>query len=178
MLHAAPCGALEVRFASDGAARLAGRFPYGVQTELAPGRLEVFAPGALVPRAEVLLLASHEFAKPLASTRTGSLVITGTGDALAFEARIEPAVAGTSHARDVLALIDAGLVRGLSPGFVVAPNGATVERRGADLVRTIKQAELVELSIVTRPAYPQASVEPRAWQPTEPVVAARLRWRA
>lgn len=183
MHHAAPCGALELRFAGDGTARLAGRFPYNLPAELAPGRREVFAPGALVARDDVLLLSGHEFGKPLANTRAGGLTIRNTDDALEFEARIAATVANTSHGRDTLALIDAGLVRGVSPGFIVARGGETVDQDGDALVRTITRADLVELSIVTRPAYPAATVEPRCWALlTAPRrdrgLVPRQRWRA
>jgi HK97 family phage prohead protease len=183
MLTAAAVGALELRRAGDGSARLVGRFPYGAETELAPGRRETFAPGALEVRDMVHLLSQHEFGKPLASTAAGSLTVRSTDTALEFEARISPVIANTAHGRDTLAMIEANLAVGVSPGLRVLRGGETVERRGDELVRTVTRAELVELSIVTRPAYADAAVEARCWE----VITAprpdrgldvRRRWRA
>ena len=181
MLWGAPLAGLEVRRASDGAAELRGRFPYGEPTELAPGRREVFAPGALWWREDVHLLSGHDFARPLASLRRGSLELRGGDDALEFEARISPRVAATQAGADALALIEEGLAAGVSPGFRVEADGAEVRREGDGLLRTVKRAELVELSVVTKPAYPAAQVQARAWElVTAPAQdrGARFRWRA
>lgn len=144
---------------------IAGRFPYGVETELADGRFEVMAPGALQPRADAYLLAGHDFNRPLASRSAGSFTVQSDDEALTFEARIGPEVANTSHGRDALALIRAGLAVGLSPGFRVKPDGVGITQRADGLLRTIRAAELFELSVVTRPAYGAAQVEARSWKP-------------
>jgi HK97 family phage prohead protease len=165
MLTGAMSGALELRAETDGGARITGRFPYGAEAELAPGRREVFAPGSLEPRADAVLLAHHDFARPLASVQAGTLTLRSEAEALILDARIAPEVARTSHGADALALIRAGLAVGLSPGFRVAPGGETVERRGDALLRTVRRAALGEMSIVTRPAFAEAGVEARCWQP-------------
>lgn len=115
---------------------------------------------------------------PLASKGTGSLTLRDTAEALLFEAVISRAVAETTHGRDALALIGAGLSVGVSPGFRVPPRRAVPEpeeieeepddgrpspldgkpQRGA-IIRRIKAALLFELSLVTRPAYSEAAVE-------------------
>lgn len=184
MLWGGSLGALEVR-SEGGETRLSGRFPYGAQTELAPGRHEIIAPRAFASRLEagedVHLLAGHDYGRPLASRSAGTLTLTDTEAALVLEARIDP---GTSWARDFLAAHAAGLIRGLSPGFRVPPGGERVESRGSDLVRTITRAALYELSTVTVPAYPQAQLQARSWRPGPPVASgqalARIlgRWRA
>lgn len=185
MLWAAPVAGLELRRAGDGSARLAGVFPYGVQTVLgrAGGRelREVFAAGALRPAADVRLLAQHDVAKPLASVGTATLTITQDAGALRFEARLAPAVAQTSHGRDALAMLEAGLAVGVSPGFRVETDGEEVRHVDGATLRTIRAAELVELSLVTVPAYPAAQVEARSWAPGGLGVATlspRRRWRA
>ncbi|MCO8144849.1 HK97 family phage prohead protease [Rhodovulum tesquicola] len=103
-----------------------------------------------------------------------------TDAALELEAEIDT---GTSWARDFLAAHAAGLVRGLSPGFRVLPGGERIDRHGDGLVRTVIAAELVELSAVTRPAYPDAQIQARAWSPGRDapdagLVRALNRWRA
>ncbi|SMX42542.1 HK97 family phage prohead protease [Maliponia aquimaris] len=162
-------GALELRRLSGGGARLRGRFPYNDPAELAPGRVEVIAPrafaAALSSDANIYLLSGHDFDKPLASRAAGTLTLTDSDEALTFDATISDA---TSWARDFLAAHDAGLIRGLSPGFRVPGNGDRIDREGKTLRRTVFAAELVELSAVTRPAYDRAQVEARKWRERAP----------
>lgn len=164
MLWGASLGALELR-SEGGETRLRATFPYGAETELAPGRREVIASRAFRGRIEagedIHLLAGHDYEKPLASRAAGNLTLTDTDSALVIEARID---GGTSWARDFLAAHASGLIRGLSPGFRVPPGGEKVEQRGAGLLRTVTRADLFEVSAVTVPAYPAAQIEARAWQ--------------
>lgn len=163
MLWGASLGGLELR-SEAGETRLRATFPYGAETELAPGRREVIAARAFADRIEagedIHLLSGHDYEKPLASRAAGTLTLRDTDQALVLEARID---AGTSWARDFLAAHAAGLIRGLSPGFRVPEGGEKIERSGTGLLRTITRAELYELSAVTVPAYPQAQIEARAW---------------
>lgn len=184
MLWGGNLGALEIR-AEGGETRLTARFPYGAQTELAPGRHEVIAPRAFSDRIEagedIHLLAGHDYEKPLASRAAGTLTLTETDEAVTLEARI---AGGTSWATDFLAAHRAGLIRGLSPGFRVQPGGEKIESRGAGLLRTITRAAVFEFSAVTVPAYPTAQIEARAWethqdrQPVRGAVHPFNRWRA
>lgn len=182
-------GGLELRREADGSARLVGRFPYGAETVLVPAgrmgraRKEVIAPRAFAPRlrepgADIYLLAGHDFDKPLASRSAGTLTLRDSAAALELEARITPAVAATSHGRDALALAEEGLAVGLSPGFRLVDDPAA-ERIGETgdgaILRTIVAAELHELSIVTRPAYPAAQVEARCWTTAASATAAARR---
>lgn len=184
MLWGGNLGALEVR-SEGGATRLRATFPYGAETELAPGRREIIAPMAFAGRIEagedIHLLAGHDWEKPLASRAAGTLDLTDSEAALVLEARID---SGTSWARDFLAAHASGLIRGLSPGFMVQPGGERIEGRGAALLRTVTRAALFELSAVTVPAYPQAQIEARTWeshqdrQPLRGAVHPFNRWRA
>lgn len=164
MLWGAASGALELRATDNGGVRLSGRFPYATETELAPGRAERIEARAFADRieagADIHLLASHDYDKPLASRHAGTLTIRDTETALEFEAELSDS---TTWARDFLAAHKAGLIRGLSPGFKVPSGGERIERRGAGLLRSITRAELFELSAVTRPAYPAAQIEARCW---------------
>jgi HK97 family phage prohead protease len=172
MLFGGIAGAIEVRAGADGTRRLSGRFAYGERTLLSEGRggrlEEQFAARAFQPADEVHLLAHHDFARPLASRSTGTLELRNGDDALTFEAVITPQVAGTSHARDVMALVDGGLSVGLSPGFTLAPSDGAerVERQAAGVLRTVNEAQLWELSVVTRAAYGNATVTARNWTPS------------
>lgn len=184
MLWGASLGALELRDAG-GATRLRATFPYGAETELAPGRREVIAARAFADRieagGEIHLLAGHDYEKPLASRAAGSLNVSETDAALVIEATISETMRGIGYVRDFLGAHGAGLVRGLSPGFRVPPGGERIERRGDGLVRTIERADLFEISAVTRPAYPSAQIEARAWQTSagsRPSLHPLSRWRA
>lgn len=160
-------GGLELRADDEGGARLSGRFPYFAATELGPGRRESIAARAFRSRIdageEIHLLLGHDFNRPLASTRAGSLRIEDRDDALVFTATISPDVAASTTGRDALAMIRGRLATGVSPGFIVPPGGDEVQRRGEGLLRVVRTAELHEISIVARPAYPLAQVEARSW---------------
>ncbi len=203
-------GGLELRRASDGGARLSGRFPYGKPAVLSDGgrsgrpRKEIIAPGAFSYRIEtpsdhggkkeIHLLSGHDFGKPLASVRSGTLSFQDTAAALLFRANITPEIAETAHGRDTLALIATGLSVGVSPGFRIPPERAvpkaeeiTEEENKPEegmhraIIRTVLAALLYELSIVTRPAYPEAQIEARAWAPAASAnlqTHTRKRWRA
>lgn len=174
MLWATLSGGLELREAEGGETRLLGRFPYGQETVLrearpgSPELREVFAPHAFADAPQtrnIHLLANHDFAKPLASTGAATLTLTDTPDALLIEARLKAPF--TSWTQDAVTALRAGLMTGLSPGFQVAPaRGAEkIEERGNAILRTVSRAVLQEISLVTRPAYPQAQVEARSWTP-------------
>jgi phage head maturation protease len=188
MLWGGVIGELEVRRSKRGGRRLKGRFPYGKRAVLSDGgrtgrpKKEAFAPKALAyrveaPDKEIHLLVGHDFNHPLASKLTGTMTLVDTPEALTFVANISPEIAATSYGRDVLAQIDSGLAYGISPGFRIPPRRAvpraeiiteepddgTIDedgepRRGA-VIRTILQALLYELSIVTRPAYKDSEIE-------------------
>jgi len=178
---------LEIRKRRDGSRRLRGRFPYGKKAVLSDGgrnggkpQKEQFAPGAFsyrlnLPGEDIHLLSGHDYNKPLASRATDTLKLRDTAEALLFEADITPQVADTSHGADAIALIEAGLSVGISPGFRIPPPRAvppdqaekiTTEaydpsrRMFGATIRTILAALLYELSVVTRPAYQEATIEP------------------
>lgn len=172
-------GELEIRKRNDGARVVRGRFPYNKRAVLTDGGnkgrpvKETFKPGAFTfrladPLADIHLLFGHDYDKPLASKLTHTLTFRDTMVALFFEAIILPKVMETSYAKDVLALVGAGLVVGLSPGFRIppkrtVPNAETITdedpSEGRAIIRTINEALLYELSIVTAPAYHDSLVE-------------------
>ena len=193
MLWGTHQGGLELR-QEGGETRLLGRFPYGVETVLQEGGnghpelRERFAPRAFAARLEhrdrnIHLLSGHDFGKPLASLGSGSLELAEDDDALTFEARIASNMLKASYVADLMAAIDARLTVGISPGFRIArdlPEAETIERQGKAVLRTVRHALLEEISIVTRPAYPQAQIEARSWSPgtaSKPQPTYRNRWR-
>lgn len=184
MDHGALTGTLEVRAGGGRGRRLRGRFPYGSRAVMSDGgktgrpKKEVFAPRAFAyrvedPKAEIHLLLGHSYDKPLASKLTGGLALRDSAEALVFDAAIAPEIAETSYFADFFAGFLAGLVVGLSPGFRIPPPAAVppeeAERveeedpaEGRAIIRTILQALLFEISLVTAPAYSETTVEARA----------------
>ena len=168
---------LEVRREGK-APEIRGRFPYGglaVIADRGAVRKERVMPGAFNftlddPDLEVNLLFGHSFDKPLASRKAGSLVLADTDDALTFTARIDPDLQDVSHVRDALAMLAAGLVTGISPGFRVPPKETVPNNERLDpepgnpgvFIRTLLALVLYELSLVTRPAYQASQAELRA----------------
>lgn len=184
MEFAAIIGELELRRSPRGGRRkLRGRFPYRKRAVLSDGGRkggrpvkESFEPGAFThsinsPEQDIHLLVGHSFDAPLASKNTGSLTFDDTPEALTFDAEISEAIADTSYGSDILKQIDSGLSVGISPGFRIPPPRAVAKpeiytdeghdpERGMHnaRIRTILQAILFELSVVTRPAYAEATV--------------------
>ena len=129
-------GALELRRQPDGGAAISGKFVYNDTAVLSDGgrkgrpRKERIASRAFRYRVEtpsqhdgkpkeIHLLSGHDYSKPLASVRSGTLKLEDTAGALLFTALITAAIAATQHGADTLALIETGLAVGLSPGFPV-----------------------------------------------------------
>ena len=148
-----------------------------VQEELSQALGETFEEATRVSalrqeleRRNVHILAGHDFNKPLGSMLAGSARVVDGDDAVRFEVDL-PAVADQpSHMRDAVAMVRSGLAGGISPGFRVPPRNVVPEAEtlepepgnpGVD-IRVIRQAVLYELSIVTRPAYAETSVDVRA----------------
>lgn len=177
-------GGLELRRKPDGSARLAGRFPYNSRAVLSDGgrtgrpRKEQFAPGAfrhsVETDQEVHLLVGHSFDRPLASRGAGSLTLEDTPEALVFDAKIDPAMMEVGYVRDALAALSAGLIVGISPGFRLPPKRTVAKAdavqeedpaEGNALIRTVFEAILAEISLVSRPAYGQTEIQARNWSP-------------
>ena len=170
-------GELEIR--RSGQSRvLRGRFNYGSMATIRDrGRVrkERFEPGAFRFAIEddsrqIDVLAGHDFGKPLASRKAGTLEIVDGDEAVTFEARLpdDP----PSWVIDAERAIAAGLMTGLSPGFTVPPASVVPDAERLEpepgnpgvQIRVIREAVLREFSVVTAPAYPDAAVDLRAEQ--------------
>ena len=106
------------------------------------------------------LLFGHNFSQPLASMLAGTLKVRSDNRALRFEATLPPDSRQPSWMRDAVQAVEAGLVRGLSPGFRVPPRSVvpdaetTIPEPGTGVfIRQVNQALIPEMSLVTRPAY-------------------------
>ena len=142
---------VELRADPDGR-RLSGRaMVYG---EVSPSFRERFEPGAFgdVGAADVVLNVQHERGRALARTGGGGLVLTDGPDAL----RMAASLPQTREADDVLSLVRAGVLRGLSVEF------RAIDEADEGGVRVIRRAELSGLAVVDRAAYEGAAVAARA----------------
>lgn len=182
---------LEVRQEGSGPPELAGAFPYNDTAVIADrGRVrkERFAPGAFRHSilaataqeaigggiqqglADISLLYGHNFSRPIAGVRAGSLQLRDTRAGVEFVATLPVETQQPSWVRDALLAVRAGLIGGISPGFRVPPAAAVAnatdlvpERGNPDvMIRLIRAAILYELSLVTRPAYRGSAINLRA----------------
>jgi uncharacterized protein len=119
------------------------------------GFVEKFQRGAftdtLASRRDIVLLAQHG-GLPLASTVAGTLQLREDATGLAFRATLPE----TSTGRDVAKLLDRGDLRHMSFSFR-ALDDVWAEHFGV-VVRTVRAANLHEISIVCGPAYETSHV--------------------
>ncbi|MDZ4686778.1 MAG: HK97 family phage prohead protease [Planctomycetaceae bacterium] len=117
-------------------------------------------------RPDVFLLDQHDFARPIARTRNGTLTLVEDARGLRFEATLPD----TTVARDVYEMIRTGVLGEMSFSF------NAVEDRWSDMPtgpqRELFDADLLEISVVTRPAYKTTSVATR--RKVTPAVQRRL----
>ena len=129
-------------------------------TDLGNGISEVILPGAfgesLVASPDVRALWNHNSDYVLGRTVAGTLRVFEDAVGLAFEV-MPPA---TTWARDAMVSVGRGDVNQMSFGFTVPGGGE--EWRGN--TRVLKRVNLMEVSVVAFPAYPQtsATVQQRA----------------
>lgn len=181
-------GTLELR-QDGGRRRIRGRFPYGATATVSSRgkvRKERFEPHSLsfAIRDEtrpIHLLFGHDYNRPLAVRAPASapvgratipLVLKDTDEAVEVETEELPEDLEElpTYFQDVLKLIELGLSVGLSPGFQVPPLAVVPgaeelipEPGNPDiLIRSIVEAVLFEMSIVTRPAYIESMVDLRS----------------
>jgi HK97 family phage prohead protease len=117
--------------------------------------VERIAPGAFdgIEGRNVSLLIGHDRSQLLANSASGLLSLRSDGTGLAYEVTLPD----TQRARDVRALVEAGVMTEMSFGFYVksdAWNGSE---------RTLHSVDLREISIIEADgaAYPQTSAEAR-----------------
>ena len=121
---------------------------------------EMIAPGAftraLKSAEPVFLLVNHDTDQlPLASTQSGTLVLSEDEVGLRMEATLDPS---NPRAAELASALTRGDVDKMSFAFTVAPGGDTRE----DGLRTLTDLNLFEVSVVTWPAYDASSVGMRS----------------
>jgi HK97 family phage prohead protease len=124
------------------------------------GFYEQVAPGTFtktIQEADVRFLIDHDPSLLLARTKSGTLRrLTEDKSGLSVDADLAP----TSYGRDLAILLERGDVSQMSFGFQVVKDDWTVEQvetkdgNSVDVeVRTIREAKLFDVSVVTFPAY-------------------------
>lgn len=135
------------------------------------GFREKILPGAVIDSLKqrgVLALYAHDHSALLGRTQSGSLALNVDSHGLAFELQLPKTQLGT----DVAELVARGNLSKMSFGFFVPPGGDTWSAERGQTIRTVRQMELSEISLVSEPAYERTSVALRAALDT--VIAAEL----
>lgn len=101
----------------------------------------------------IFALYNHDWDKPIASVRNGSLELSVDDTGLAFT--ITPK-ANTTYLRDVIELVNSGELQGMSFGFRVLDD--EWETRDGKDVRTLKDIDLFEVTLTANPAYQSSEV--------------------
>lgn len=131
------------------------------ETELAPGYLEKFAPYAfskhLTTNPDVIAVFNHSEDKLLGRTASGTLRLREDEKGLWVEIDLPD----TELAKEIKELVSRGDLNGMSfrfhaldETFDTLPDGSTL--------RTVLEAEIYDVSVVTVPAYRNTSVELRS----------------
>lgn len=101
------------------------------------------------------MVRSHDLARPVASTSSGTLELEEDAIGLRFTAKLPD----NGDAGDLAATIKRRVLTKMSFAFSTERAAdETFANEGGQLVRTVKRAQLFEVSPVTFPAYPQTSV--------------------
>lgn len=124
------------------------------------GFVEVIDSQALqdVDLSQVIMLADHDFSKPVASVKAGTLELTPDETGLAFTATLDTSV---SYVNDLYQNVQNGNVDSMSFRFDIDDgNDSFTQDENGQITRTIKQIkDLFEVSTVTIPAYDSSSVQ-------------------
>ena len=129
-----------------------------------------------IERRNIHVLAGHSYDRPMGDMLRSGARVQSTREAVEFEIELPDESNQPSYMRDAVAMVRAGLIGGISPGFrvpprAVVPNGERLEPEPGNpavQVRVIENAVLSELSIVTRPAYSETDIDVRALEAIPP----------
>lgn len=106
---------------------------------------------------DVVALINHDMGLILDRTRSGTLKLAADSEGLAFEAQIPD----TSYGRDLREQVAAGLMTGCSFGFIPGKDEISRAPDGRQLRTHTSVRRLVDVSVVTLPAYDGTDVRLR-----------------
>lgn len=107
---------------------------------------------------DVMCLYGHDPNQILGRVSSGTLTIAEDSKGLRFSCKLP----NTSTANDLIELMDRGDLRNMSFGFSVPQGGDDWSDVGGEVVRTLLQVTLYEISVVGDPAYTTSSVNLRS----------------
>lgn len=154
-------GKLEVRSTGEGPAKLVGyAAKFNVRSDDLGGWVEEVRPGAfdkvLQGQHDVRALVNHE-GIPFARSSRGTLSLSVDDVGLRVEAEIP------QSRRELIEALERGDLDQMSFGFRVAPGGALWDLDSEPAVRSVNEvSELLDVSVVTFPAYPQTEAALRS----------------
>jgi len=174
-------GDMEVREHEDGSRTLVGHAAvFDSLSQDLGGFREQIRSGAfsqtLNEGQDVRALFNHDSGQVLGRTTNRTLRLSEDNVGL----RIEVDPPDTQTARDVMTSIDRGDISQMSFAFRVRAGGQEFEERDNEVIRTLTDVELFEVSPVTFPAYPDTSIalrelrEARAQNKVTPATWSRL----
>lgn len=129
------------------------------ETELWPRCFEKIARGAFdnsIKNNDIRCLFNHDSGFVLGRTASKTLELRVDSYGLWGRVKINP---NDSQAMDVYARVERGDISGCSFGF--EPKGEDYEERDDGLHWTVNEADTMEVSICTFPAYPQTEIQAR-----------------
>ena len=150
---------LRAKKAADGSSKVCGRaIVFNQLSEDLGGFREKIAPGALkktLAERNVKALNDHDSSMVIGSVKSGTLSVAVDENGLTFEATPPDA----QWARDMMASIERGDVDACSFGFRTINDDWEVQTIDGEeeIVRTVVELELYEISCVAFAAYPQTS---------------------
>ncbi|MCY6395265.1 MULTISPECIES: HK97 family phage prohead protease [Actinobacillus] len=119
--------------------------------------IETFAPNAFTKSlnggGDVRALFEHDYTKLLGRTSSNTLTLAEDNQGLCF--RID--LPNTQLGNDILESVRRGDISGMSFGFL--PEVEEWDETKEPALRTIKQAQLFEITVTSIPAYPDSSLE-------------------
>ncbi|TGA99022.1 phage major capsid protein [Sporolactobacillus shoreae] len=104
---------------------------------------------------DIDFLTNHDAQSILASTRNQSLSLVEDDEGLFMSAEITP----TSFGKDTFELVKSGILKNMSFGFRSLKD--SWQQVGNEMVRTVEELELIEVSVVRDPAYSQSTISAR-----------------
>lgn len=159
---------LEIRANPDGSRTASGHAAVwnslsedlgGFREKISPGAFKKSLRDAGAPDNDPLCLYGHDMNNVLGRVSSKTLTLAEDATGLRFSCRLPD----TQLGRDVATLLDRGDVKSMSFGFVVMPDGDVWEQDAdGNVIRTLTDVSLMEVSIVSAPAYTATSVSVRS----------------
>jgi hypothetical protein len=150
---------LRVSQSEDGSRTISGVVTYNTKSSDLGGFTEIIAPNAFAASlaGDILCLRDHDPKLLMGRTKSGTLQLKDTNGGLNFTCKLPK----TTTASDLAESIDRRDLDGVSFGFITNEDNWACDDEG-NTVRTILDAELIEISPCSFAAYPANSVSVRS----------------